>query len=473
MSSTHYDVVIVGSGQSGTPLANAFASAGRKTALLERAHVGGTCINEGCTPTKTMIASGRVAYLGRRSTDYGIRHRDMLVDMGKIRQRKRDIVNSWTTGNLKKLESNGVDVLFGTARFSAPKTLNVDMNDGSHKVVGGDMILINTGERPARPHIQGLDAIDPSRVLDSTSVMELGQVPDHLIVLGGGYIGLEFGQLFKRLGAKVTLLQRARQLVPREDVDVAETLLDIIRDDDIDVHLSTDVLSIAGTNQTDLPISLETTTGTFRGTHILLATGRTPNTDMLNLDAAGIRTTGRGHIVIDDKLETSAPGVYAIGDVHGGPAFTHMSYDDFRIIRSNLLGDSMAPTTPPMTTTKASKSRVLTPYVMYTDPQLGHVGVHDRDLKELDRKTMTATMPMSYVARAIETEETRGMMKATVDAKTGEILGFTCLGVEGGEVMAIVQTAMMGGLKWWDLEAAVFAHPSLAESLNNLWAYLK
>ncbi|KAH8674107.1 hypothetical protein BX600DRAFT_480189 [Xylariales sp. PMI_506] len=483
-ATTHYDAIIIGSGQCGTPLASAFAKAGRKTAIIDRAHLGGTCINEGCTPTKTMIASGRVAYLSRRGPDYGVQQQagssdggtdwGFRIEMEKVRKRKRDIVSSWTEGSRKRLEGNGVDVLMGSASFSGPRTLDVRMNAGGQRTVSGEVILINTGERPARPDLPGLKDIQQDRVLDSTSIMELGEVPAHLIVLGGGYIGLEFGQLFRRLGAEVTVIQRAAQLAPREDADIAETLLKILEEDGIKVHLSTQAHSISNNTDNDtLPLKLDTSAGAITSSHILLATGRKPNTDMLNLESIGVKTSQRGHILVNEKLETGAPGVYAIGDVHGGPAFTHISYDDFRILRARLLPESVSSTTPPMLDTTASKSRNMTPYVMYTDPQLGHIGLHEKELARLDRKIKTAKMPMSYVARAIETEETRGLMKAAVDAETGEILGFTCLGIEGGEVMAIVQTAMMGNVKWWDLEAAVWAHPSLAESLNNLWAYLE
>ncbi len=478
-SPTQYDVVIVGSGQSGTPLAGAFARAGRKVALIDRAYVGGCCVNVGCTPTKTMISSGRVAYLARRGADYGVHTSSLTIDMAKIRQRKRDIVARFSGGSEKRLLGAGVDILKGEAKFVGDKTLTVRMNSGGEeRTVAGEVVILDVGERPARPDLPGLSKVDASLVLDSTSIMELGQVPKHLIVLGGGYIGLEFGQLFRRLGAEVTVVQRAARLAPREDEDISQSLLEILREDGIQVHLSTSAESISqggdGTQPLKLRIKPESAASLdLSGSHILIATGRTPNTDSLNLDAVGVKTDKRGYLVVDDKLLTSAAGVYGLGDAHGGPAFTHISYDDFRILRANLLPDAVPSTTPKMHTTKDSVSRNLVPYVMYTDPQLAHIGLQERELKASGRKYKRATMPMSYVARALETDETRGLMKATVDAETGEILGFTCLGIEGGEIMAVVQTAMMGGVKWWDLEAAVWAHPSLAEALNNLWGYLE
>jgi pyruvate/2-oxoglutarate dehydrogenase complex dihydrolipoamide dehydrogenase (E3) component len=484
MATTHYDVIFIGSGQSANPLAKAFAKAGKKTGLIERSALGGTCVNVGCTPTKTMIASGRVAYLTRRGQDYGVQVdvKDLEIDMRKVRERKRAIVEQWHGGSVRGLADAHVDVLMGDASFLGPKTLKVALLDGGQRQVSADTIFVSVGERPARPSMPGLENVEPARVLNSTSIMELDQVPSHLVVLGGGYIGLEFGQLFRRLGAQVTIIQRGKQLLPREDTDVANSMLNILREDGITVHLSTAIVSVSPSkDDKSLPFTTKAKASSsgeeisIPASHILLAAGRLPNTDSLNLSAAGISTTQSGHIVIDDKLQTTAQDIYALGDCHGGPAFTHMSYDDFRIIRTNLLPEAAPPTAPRMATTAVSKSRALVPYVVYTDPQLGHVGLHVRDLEQQqpDRKIKTATMPMSSVARAAETDEKRGLMKATVDAETGEILGFTCLGIEGGEIMSIVQTAMMGGLKWWDLEAAVWSHPTLAESLNNLWAYLK
>lgn len=481
-STTHFHALFLGSGQSANPLAKAFANAGKATAMIERAALGGTCVNVGCTPTKTIIASGHAAYLARRGADFGVKTGPsssspppaVEVDMLKVRQRKRDIVEQWNSGSTKGLEGAGVRILMGEGRFVGANRVEVKLADGGRMVLTADAVFVSTGERPSRPQVPGLDDVAPERVLDSTSIMELDRVPKHLVVMGGGYIGMEFGQLFRRFGADVTVIQRAEQLVPREDPDVAECLRGILAEDGIKVHLSSNVQSVSQSGTPELPfdVHVDTPAGKVKipGSHILLATGRVPNTESLNLAVAGVKAGPRGHIVVDDKLQTSAKDVYALGDVHGGPAFTHMSYDDFRIIRTNLLPSS-SPTAPRMPTTETSTSRRLTPYVMYTDPQLGHVGLHERDLA--GRNFKTAVMPMGYVARAIETAETRGMIKAHVDADTGEMLSFTCLGIQGGELMSLVQTAMMGGLKWWDLESAVYAHPTLAESLNNLWGYLK
>ncbi|UNI18411.1 hypothetical protein JDV02_004682 [Purpureocillium takamizusanense] len=497
-TTTHYAAVVIGSGQGGTPLSMAFAQAGHKTALIESVHVGGCCVNEGCTPTKTMIASGRVAYLARRGNDYGVStvggsgsggRNEVHVAMEKVRQRKRDMVDSFRSGSERRVRDAGVELIRGAASFRDDRTLCVRPGaDGSAETtLTADRIFICTGERPASPRIDGFDAASfpPGVVLDSTSVQELGEVPSHLVVVGGGYIGLEFGQLFRRLGAEVTILQRGKQLLPREDPEVAEAMLKIVREDGIRVLLNTSPTAVrpgsGSGDQSAAVVSVSTTASgpdaELRGSHVLFAAGRVPNTDGLDLAAAGIETTPRGHVKVDAQLRTSNPRVWALGDVKGPPAFTHVSYDDFRLLRANLLlGDDKATTTtgdtPPLTT----EGRIL-PYVVYTDPQLGHVGLHEhearRDLPPSGRTIQVANMPMSYVARALETGETRGLMKAVVDADSQQILGFTCLGLEGGEVMSVVQMAMIGRVKWTALREAVWAHPSLAESLNNLWGFLK
>ena len=480
---SHFQALIIGSGQAGTPLASAFASAGQTTALIDRAHIAGCCVNEGCTPTKTLIASGRAAYLTRRGQDYGIHTKgtdkdgknEVLVDMQRVRERKRDIVNSFRGGSEKRLADAAVTVLMGNASFVDSKTVKVIMNDdGSEKLVTADKIFINVGERPAPPSLPGVETLDPSLVLDSTSIQELDVVPEHLVVVGGGYVGVEFAQYMRRLGAKVSIVQRGKQLLPREDEDVAECLRDILAEHGITINLSSSTTSIAASRTgPGFTLSLRTQSGALevQGSHILFAAGRIPNTDSLNLPNAGVAMNERGYIVTNPFLETSAEGIYALGDVKGPPAFTHISYDDFRILKSNLL----LPPSPdkPLLTTAAREDKV--PYVVYTDPQLAHIGLHEGEARAKfpQMEIKVAKMPMSYVARALETDESRGLMKAVVDAGTGRILGFTCLGMEGGEVMAVVQMAMLGGVGYEVLREAVWAHPSLAERLNNLWGFLE
>lgn len=474
--------IVIGSGQAGTPLAVALANAGRSTVLIERSNLGGTCVNVGCTPTKTMIASGRIAHLAGRASEYGIFQRAVeegivpVAQMERIRERKREIVQRWRSGSERRVAGvKDLEVIRGEARFVEEKVVRIAFprDESFFREIEADEIFINVGERPAASDLLGLDAVDPSRVLDSTSIMELDVVPERLLVLGGGYIGMEFGQLFARLKSKVTIVQRGKQLLPREDAEIAHAVQQICKEDGIDVILNATATKVTatGADHRDILLEYSTSDGTLHeisGSHLLVATGRTPNTDSLNLSAAGIKTTSRGHIVVSPDLQTNVPGVYALGDCHGGPAFTHVSYDDFRIVRTNLIEKNAQPTS-----TAQREGQV--PYVVYTDPQLGHVGLHEAEAREKfpDKKIQTATMPMSYVARAVETAETRGLMKAVVDGESGAILGFTCLGIEGGEVMSLVQVAMMGDLPYWKLRDAVFAHPTLAESLNNLWGYLK
>ncbi|KAJ6438118.1 endonuclease III-like protein [Purpureocillium lavendulum] len=474
--SANYAAVVIGSGQGGTPLSMAFAQAGHKTALIESTHVGGCCVNEGCTPTKTMIASGRVAYLARRGKDYGVSvggANEVQVAMDKVRQRKRDIVDSFRSGSERRVREAGVELIRGEASFEDHGTLRVRGNDGTETTVTADRIFLCAGERPATPKIDGFDraSFPPGVILDSTSIQELGELPSHLVVIGGGYIGLEFGQLFRRLGSSVTILQRGKQLLPREDPEVAEAMLKIVQEDGIKVLLNTSPQGVRpGGSDPATAVSVSTSASgsdsDLGASHVLFAAGRVPNTDKLNLGAAGIETTPRGHVKVDAQLRTSNPRVWALGDIKGPPAFTHVSYDDFRLLRGNLLDKAATPLT--------AAGRIL-PYVVYTDPQLGHVGLHEHEARrDLPGRTIqVASMPMSYVARALETDETRGLMKAVVDAESKQILGFTCLGLEGGEVMSIVQMAMIGRVKWPALRDAVWAHPSLAESLNNLWGFLK
>lgn len=454
------NAVIIGSGQAGTPLSTALANAGWTVALIEREHMGGTCINEGCTPTKTMVASARAAYAARRSDVYGVHTGPVDVKMVEVRQRKRDIVESFRSSNRQRVLNAGIELVEGEAHFVAPRRVEVALNDGGTRILEGDKVFIDTGAHPFIPPIEGLDGVP---YLNSTTIMELSMIPRHLLVMGGGYVGLEFGQMFRRFGSQVTILQRGEQVLSREDADVAEAVTEILREDDIDVVLNTEAVRVEQTERGDIRIIGEGPEGerTFTGSHLLVATGRVPNTGSLNLDAAGVETTERGHVVVNARLETTAPGVYAVGDVKGGPAFTHISYDDFRVLRANLLEDGGA----------TIEGRMV-PYTVFIDPQLGRVGLGEKAAKEKGLDYRVATLPMSQVARAIETEETRGFMKALVDAETDRILGVAILGKQGGELMSMVEIAMMGDLPYTALRDAIFTHPLLAEALNNLFATL-
>jgi pyruvate/2-oxoglutarate dehydrogenase complex dihydrolipoamide dehydrogenase (E3) component len=399
-----------------------------------------------------------VAYFDRRSADYGVSNGHVKVDMVKVRQRKRDIVESFRTGGEKRLHDAGVDLIMGEARFSGPKDLEVRLNDGGETIrLSADNIFINTGARPANPPVEGLDSVP---TLNSTTIMELGEVPDHLLVLGGSYVGLEFAQMFRRFGSEVTVVQRSGQLMGREDADVAEAVAEIMRQDGIEVLLGTQTQRAAQEDGKIL-LTLNTSEGerTLEGSHLLVAAGRPPNTETLNLEAAGVETDRRGQIEVNERLETSAEGVWALGDVKGGPAFTHISYDDFRIIRTNLLEGRDA--------TIADRK---VPYTVFIDPQLGRAGLSEQEARERGLNVRVAKIPMTYVSRAVEVDEPRGFMKAVVDADTDQILGCAILGVEGGEVAAMLQIAMMGGVPYTTLRDTVFAHPTLSESLNTLFA---
>ncbi|HEY7022386.1 MAG TPA: mercuric reductase [Ktedonobacterales bacterium] len=458
MAVEQYDCLVIGSGQAGTPLVTALAKAGYRTALIEREHIAGTCINEGCTPTKTMVASARVAHLAGRAADYGVQTSPVTVDMERVRQRKREIVTSFRGGSERRLQGiANLDVLFGEASFSGAKAVHVRMNDGSERELAAERIFINTGARPSIPAIDGLD---PARTLTSTTIMELDTVPEHLIVLGGGYVGLEFGQMFRRFGARVTVIQRGARLLAREDADVADEVTKILREDGIDILLEASPTRVAA-NGAGFDLTVKTPAGerVIACSHILAAAGRSPNTETLNLEAAGVRTEKGGFIAVNARLETSAPGIWALGDVKGGPAFTHISYDDFRIIRANLLEGG----------SRMHHDRHV-PYTVFIDPQLGRVGLGEEEARAAGKNIRVAKMPISYIARAIEIDESRGFMKAVVDAESGQILGCAILGIEGGELMAMIEIAMLGHVHYTTLRDAVFAHPTLAESLNNLFA---
>jgi pyruvate/2-oxoglutarate dehydrogenase complex dihydrolipoamide dehydrogenase (E3) component len=464
---THYDAIVIGAGQAGPSLAAALAGSGRKTAIIEREHVGGSCINYGCTPTKTMVASARVAYLARRAADYGVRTGDVSVDMARVRERKRAIVESFRGGSQSRLEGKeNLDLIFGEARFTTfgearfigPRSVEVQLREGGTSRMEADIVFINTGTRPARPPIPGLDSVP---ALDNTSIMELDQLPEHLIVLGGGYVGLEFGQMFRRFGARVTMIQSGSQVLPREDSDIAEEVAGIIRGDGIDLHVDTRAERIGLVGEGAIRVAIASGSGqksTLDGSHLLVAVGRQPNSDALNLESAGIELDPRGYIPVNDRLETEAPGVYALGDINGGPAQTHVSYDDFRIVKANLIDGG-----------NASRKDRLIPYTVFIDPQLGRVGLTETDARKLGRGLLVEKIPMDWVARALELDETRGVMKAVIDKESGQILGAAVLGIEGGEVMAAIQTAMWGKLPYTVLRDGIFAHPTLAEAFNTLF----
>ncbi len=452
-----YDAILLGAGQANNALSRSLAAAGWKVALVEQKHVGGTCINEGCTPTKTMIASARVAHVARRAEDYGVDTGPISVDLRKVRERKRSIVEMFRGGGRERLEATeGLDLLMGEGRFCGPKSIEVRMNDGTARRLSADTIFINTGLRPRKPELPGLEDVP---ALDSTTIMELGDVPDHLLILGGGYVGVEFAQMFRRFGSEVTVVQRSGQVLTHEDSDIAEEVMSILREDGIEILVESEATAVEGAEGA-VALHVLTPNGerVLEGSHLLVAVGRVPNTERLNLEAAGIETHRRGYIKADARLRTNVPGVYALGDVRGGFAFTHVAYDDFRIIRTNLLEGGDA----------SSDDRTLI-YTVFIDPQLGRVGLTEEMARDEGYNVRVAKLPMSHVARALEMDETRGMMKAVLDGDSNQILGAAVLGPEGGEIVSVLRVAMMGNLPYEALRDAVLPHPTLAEALNSLF----
>jgi pyruvate/2-oxoglutarate dehydrogenase complex dihydrolipoamide dehydrogenase (E3) component len=458
----HYDAIVIGAGQSGGPLTSALTANGMKTALIERAKVGGSCVNWGCTPTKTMIGSARIAHLVGRAPDYGVNTGPATIDLSVVRQRKRDIVDMFHTGTRNAIESTeGLDLIEGDASFTGQKTIRVSLDNGDARELAAERIFINTGLEPSIPPIEGLDEIP---YLTSFSIMELCEVPEHLIIAGGGYIGLEFGQMFRRFGAQVTIINRSGRLLSKEDPEISEEVRKVLEQDGIAVHLNASLKAIS--QSCDGTITATTSrngkTLDVTGSHLLMATGRRPSTKSLHAENTGIELDDDGFIPVNEKLETAVPGIWAIGDVKGGPAFTHISYDDYRILTENLFGDG-----------KATIENRVPSYVVFIDPELAKVGMDEQEAKDAGFEIQTASMPMESVARALETDETRGIMKAIIDAKTQRILGATIFGIRGGEIMSIIQLAMITNTPYTTLRDAPFAHPTVAEALNNLFSQVE
>jgi pyruvate/2-oxoglutarate dehydrogenase complex dihydrolipoamide dehydrogenase (E3) component len=453
-----YDVLILGSGQAGNPLSSEFVKAGKRVALIERAEVAGTCINYGCTPTKTMVASAQRAWQAQHAAELGIEVGSVRVNLEQIRARKRKIVEQFRTSSEKRFAGGQPELVRGEARFVAPKEIAVALNAGGERRLTAQTIVINTGDHPTVPQLEGLDRVP---CLENVSLMELAAVPEHLVILGGGYEAVEFGQMFRRFGSEVTLIERGKHLLGREDADVSEAVEAILREDGLTIETSANAIRVdvhAGVLRVHLQGG-----NSISGSHLFVAVGRSPNTKELQLSAAGVETDEHGYVKVDEALRTNVPGIYAAGDVKGGPAFTHVSYDDYRILRDNLI------------TGKGGRKTTdrITVYVVYMDPQLGRIGMTETEARRSGRRIKVARMPVSSIARAIETGDIRGMLKAIVDADSEEILGAAILAPEGGELMSMFELAMMGKLRYGTLEDAVFAHPAYAESLNTLWGHFE
>ncbi|WP_040829843.1 mercuric reductase [Nocardia jiangxiensis] len=458
MADEHYDTIVIGTSQGGRFLPVELAKAGQKVALVERDQLGGVCVNRGCTPTKTMVASARLAYQAGRGAEYGVRTGPVSVDLAAVRERKRAMVTGARGNYASRLPQDGLELIEGEAHFTGPKSIEIALTDGGTRQIDAPVIVIDTGARPRPLAIPGAGDVP---VLDSTSIMELDELPEHLIILGGGYIGLEFGQMFRRFGSEVTIVQRAARLLRSEDQDVSDEVAAILREDGITVSTSSTPVRVEPADGGRLRLGVRTQDGErqLEGSHLLAAIGRVPNTEALTTEAAGIRLDDHGFIEVDEYLETSVPGVYAMGDVTPGPAFTHSSYDDYRILHANLIRHE-----------KASTRDRIVPYTVFIDPQLGRVGATEHEAKAQGHAIRVAKLPMSAVIRAIETGQTRGFMKAVIDADTGQILGCAVLGSEGGEITTMIQIAMLGNLTYTAMADAIFTHPLLAEGLNSLFA---
>jgi pyruvate/2-oxoglutarate dehydrogenase complex dihydrolipoamide dehydrogenase (E3) component len=453
--SEHYDVLILGSGEAGKYLAWTFAAAGRRVASVERGLIGGSCPNIACLPSKNVIHSAQVAAFVRGSREFGIESGPMRVDMKGVREHKRKMVEGLVAIHRERFAASGATLILGEARCIAPKTLEVKLRDGRTRTLTGERVVFDLGTRAAIPQIPGLAE---SRPLTHVEALELDHLPEHLVVLGGGYVGIELAQALRRFGSRVTLLERGSQLAAREDPDVSDALGRLFADEGIEVTLGARVTRVEGRSGEHVRIGVHTSTGerTVEATDILVAVGREPNTRGIGLEAAGIELDEHGYIRVNERLETTASGVWAVGDGAGSPQFTHVGFDDFRIIRDNWNGGS-----------RTTRDRLI-PYCVFTDPELGRVGLNETQARRAGIPYRIARLPMSAVLRARAITETRGFLKALIEVNSDRILGFTAFAAQAGELIAVVQTAMLTGAPYTVLRDAIVTHPTIAEGLTVL-----
>jgi pyruvate/2-oxoglutarate dehydrogenase complex dihydrolipoamide dehydrogenase (E3) component len=452
-----YEMLILGSGAGGKLLAWHMAKSGRRTAVVERKLIGGSCPNTNCLPSKNEIWSAKVADLVHHADRFGMVTGPVATDMKRVLARKREMVDGLIAMHLDLYKTSGAELIMGGGQFIAPKTIEVNLNDGGKRVLTGNRVVLNLGTHATIPDIPGLAAVEP---LTNVEALELDRLPDHLIVIGGGYVGLELAQAYRWFGSRVTIIETGPQLASREDPDVAAALLEMLRDERIAVHLGVKILGVQGRSGQTVSLQLQSPSGdqTVDGSDILVATGRTPNTSGIGLELAGVALDPRGYDAVNDRLETSAPEVWAVGECAGSPQFTHVSEDDFRIIRDNLAGGD-----------RTTRNR-LVPYCMFTDPPLARVGLSEAEARQQGIAVRVAKLPIVAVLRTRTTSETRGFMKALVATDGDQILGFAMLGAEAGEVMAVVQTAMLAGMPYTGLRDAILAHPTMAEGLGGLFS---
>jgi pyruvate/2-oxoglutarate dehydrogenase complex dihydrolipoamide dehydrogenase (E3) component len=451
-----YDAIVIGSGQAGNPLSYALAERGWTVALIEKSHLGGTCINTGCTPTKTMIASAQVAHYARDAARWGVHTGRVEVDLSLVVDRKNAVVQRFR-GNQERnvIKHPSVHLYRSRAHFRSPHEVEVD-ND----VLESERIFIDTGTRPYPPDLSGLDTVG---YLTNESLMELRELPQHLLILGGGYIGLEFGQMFRRFGSPVTIVHKGSQLLSREDEDIAKELQKALEAEGIEFRMNSNSVQVEK-SEGQIALTLEAAghREIITGSHLLVATGRRPNTDDLGLDNAGVELDERDYIKVNSRLETNVAGIWALGDVKGGPAFTHISYNDYQVVFGNLIEQK-----------KLSVANRYVPYSLFTDPQLGRVGMTEKEARASGQKLKMGSYAMSRVARAIERDETAGLMKVIVNAETDRIIGAAILGIEGGEIVQILGAMMLAGAPYTVLKGAVYIHPTLAEGFFGLMDSVK
>ncbi len=460
MDTQYYDDIIIGGGKAGKTLAPALVADGRKTALVERSSnmIGGSCPNIACIPSKTMVASAEVANTVRNSAAYGINTAPPTVDLAAVIGRKRSVVQSLRPINLNNLHTAlGDDLIIGTARFVAPKTIEVATNEETTRLLTAERLFINTGTRPLIPSVQGLKE---AGFLTSESIMELEQLPEHLLVLGSGYIGLEFAQMFQRFGSRVTVIGQSEQILSQQDPDIAIAVQTLLERDGIEFLLKAKVLRIdRSDNTTKLLIQVGDREISLEGSHLLIAVGRAPTTDTLNLAAAGVATDVRGFIPVNERLETNVPNIWALGDINGGPQYTHVALDDYRIVKANLIDGG----------NRSTQGR-LVPSCLFIDPELAHIGLTETEAQQQGYAIRVAKLDAKDIMRAVTQSQTDGFMKAIVDTETGRILGCSLLCHEAGEVISTVQMVMQAQMPYTVLRDGILTHPTMTEGLNMLFS---
>lgn len=452
-----YDLVILGGGTGSTVAAWTFASEGKSVAVIDRKYIGGSCPNIACLPSKNIIHSAKVASYIRRSKEFGIALDGFAIDMTGVRERKRKMVTGLNEMYLENYRNTGAEFILGLGRFIAPKTVEVALPDGNSRQLRGINVIISTGTRARLEAIPGLAEAEP---LTHIEALELDRVPEHLLVIGAGYVGIELSQAMRRFGTKVTVIDRTQHLMSKEDEDVSEALRALLRDEDIDIVLGTRVKRVEGKSGDAVSVILDQdgTQKVKHGSHVLVATGRAPNTEGLGLELAGVELTEGGYIQVNERLQTTAPGVWAIGEVAGSPQFTHISMDDFRVVHSNLTGGD-----------RVTTGR-LVPYCLFTDPELARVGLNEMEAEARNISYRLFKVPMEAVLRARTLSETRGFLKALVEADSDRILGFTAFGAGAGEIVSVVQFAMSARQPYTALRDAVLIHPTLVEGLIPLFS---